>query len=168
MVNKSLDHVSPVENQGDHLSFYSGCWWVAQWWLVRDVARTKMGTSREGRDCEVEDFRQSRWGGRTRFLFIVILPNQLTENNEEPGADSDQRDEQRKLQAPIFTKPRCRFSLNLAATLVEERSNDAKTQQPGTDSDQTQAAKVQAMEIGSDVRFLAAAPVVSGFDLFWI
>lgn len=28
MVNESLDHVSPVENQGDHLSFYSGCWWV--------------------------------------------------------------------------------------------------------------------------------------------
>lgn len=52
MVNESLDHVSPVENQGDHLSFYSGCWWVggwvAQWWLVRDVARTTMGTSREG------------------------------------------------------------------------------------------------------------------------
>lgn len=22
--------------------------WVAQWWLVRDVARTTMGTSREG------------------------------------------------------------------------------------------------------------------------
>ena len=31
---------------------------MAQWWLVRDVARTTMGTSREGgggsTDCEVE------------------------------------------------------------------------------------------------------------------
>lgn len=49
---ESLDHVSPVENQGDHPEFL-------RWLLVGGASTTKtMGTSREGgggsRDCEVE------------------------------------------------------------------------------------------------------------------
>ena len=41
----------------------------------------------------------------------------------------------------------------------EERSNDEKPSNPSADSDQTQQRKLQAMEIRSDVWFLAATPV---------
>ena len=55
-----LDHVSPVENQGDPLSFYSGCWWVGGAMVAgeRRGPYDDGGTSREGgggsRDCEVD------------------------------------------------------------------------------------------------------------------
>ena len=41
----------------------------------------------------------------------------------------------------------------------EERSNDERPNNPSADSDQNQQQKFQAMEIKSDVWFLATTPV---------
>ena len=88
-------------------------------------------------------------------------------------------------QAPILTKPG-RWKLQameigldvwfLAATPVEERSNNAKPSNRGADSDQTQVAKAsgdgnQIWRVVSRRRSNGGEEhvgVESGFDLFWI